>query len=59
MYSITRRIHHFLSSTAMCEAIDPSTTIFQFNIKDMNGNDINMASMKGKAAILIVNVASQ
>lgn len=35
-----------------------STTVYDFSVKDINGNDVSLADYKGKP-LLIVNVASQ
>lgn len=34
-------------------------SIFDFAVEDISGNTVELSSMRGKAAYLVVNVASQ
>lgn len=43
-----------------CSAGAPHlTTIFDFTVKDIDGNDVSLEKYRGNKAFLIVNVASQ
>ena len=52
VFSARRRAFH-------CESTADMNNIFQFKLTDIDGNPITHEELKGKAAILIVNVASE
>ncbi|CAN0126033.1 unnamed protein product [Heterosigma akashiwo] len=48
---------HKLNPTTSPE--DPSKNVFDFVVKDHQGNDVALSDLRGKKAILVVNVASK